>query len=78
MPQGQEGSQTKTADFVAPKIIKTSSVFRQPLSTLNDKKNLVRKNNIFKSRPVPSQIFITKKLNRNTEDTTGTAIFDPI
>ena len=45
---------------------------------LNDKKNLVRKKNNFKSRPVPSQIFITKRLNRNTEDTTGKAIFDPI
>ena len=78
MPQNQASNPTKSADFVAPKIIKTSSVFRQPLSTLNDKKNLVRKNNNFKSRPVPSQLFLTKRLNRNTEDTTGTAKFDPI
>ena len=76
MPQGQEGSQTKTADFVAPKIIKTSSAFRQPLSTINAKQNFVRKNNKFKSRPLPSKIFITKRLNRNTEGIIGRTIFD--
>ena len=77
MPQGQEGSQTKTADFVAPKIIKTSSAFRQPLSTINAKQNFVRKNNKFRSRPLPSKIFIAKRLNRNTVDTTGKTTFDP-
>ena len=78
MPQGQEGSQTKTtADFVAPKIIKTSSAFRQPLSTINAKQNFVRKNNKFKSRPLPSKILITKRLNRNTVDTTGKTTLDP-
>ena len=76
MPQNRASSPAKSADFVAPKIIKTSSVFRQPLSTLNDKKNLVRKNNNFQARPVPSQIFITKRLNRNTEGMIVTTIFD--
>ena len=76
MPQNQASSPTKSANFVAPKIIKTSSAFRQPLSTLYDKKNLVRKNNNFQSRPVPSQIFITKRLNRNTEGIIGRTIFD--
>ena len=76
MPQNQESRPTKTADFVAPKIIKTSSAFQQPLSTLNTQKNLVRTNNKFISRPLPSKIFITKRLNRNTEDATGKNIFD--
>ena len=77
MPQNQESRPTKTADFVAPKIIKTSSALRQPLSTINAKQNFVRKNNKFKSRPLPSKIFITKRLNRNTVDTSGKTTFDP-
>ena len=66
MPQSQESSWAKADDFVAPKISKTVTALRQPLSTLNGKQNLVRKTGKFKSRPSPSKIVIRKRLNRNT------------
>ena len=73
MPQRQESSWAKADNFIAPKISKTATALRQPLSTLNGKQNLVRKTGEFKSRPSPSKIVIRKRLNRNTA---GKVIFE--
>ena len=73
MPQRQESSWATTNDFVAPKISKTATALRQPLSTLNGKQDLVRKTGKFKSRPSPLKIVTRKRLNRNTA---GKVIFE--
>ena len=73
MPQRQESSWAKADDFVATKISKTATALRQPLSTLNNKQNLVRKTGKLKSRPSPSKIVIRKRLIRNTA---GKVIFE--
>ena len=68
VPQTEESRWTKTDDFVAPKIIKTSTAFRQPLPILNASPNLVRLNTNLNSLASPSNIFIANR-NGNTAGT---------
>ena len=68
VPQTKESRWTKADDFVAPKIIKTSTAFRQPLPILNASPNLVRLNPNLNSLASPSNIFIANR-NGNTAGT---------